>query len=91
MVKEKAYDFRKRLTTVHQPNLRNSFYTPSSNEFVVADGMAVSIPENAGEVIVTAANDFVDYMRISMGINISVSRGEKRMSMYVLPEILEKI
>lgn len=74
MIKEKAYDFRKRMLEVHKPNIRN-FSKKCENGFLeLSDGLTIHIEAAAGDVIKTAACDFIDFLDVSMNIEASISR-----------------
>lgn len=72
MKNEQNYDFRKELLTVHEKNIRNFSRTPKADEHLLADGTKISIASNASEVISVAAEDFCDYLSVSMGVKASV-------------------
>jgi len=73
--KEQRYDFRKRMLEIHKPNVRKADRTPNDNEFVIENGIIITLPENPGCVIETAAKDLVDYLNISMNIPAMVAKG----------------
>ena len=72
MKNEQNYDFRKELLTVHEKNIRNFLRTPKADEHLLVDGTKISIASNAPEVISVAAEDFCDYLSVSMGVKASV-------------------
>ena len=73
MVKrEEGYAFRKELLTVHAPSLRDAKRTPQADELWLKDGVHVRINKNAPEVIAVAAEDFCDYLFVSMGVKATV-------------------
>ena len=63
---EKRYDFKRELLNVHKKGRRNFNLSPSANEFVISDGIAVIVPEDADKVIMNAVRDFENYLFISM-------------------------
>lgn len=73
MKKENAYDFRKKLLTVHTPNMRDAAVQIPENTTVLTDGVVVEIGNTDDMVIRTAAEDFVDYLQVSMGLKASLS------------------
>lgn len=73
--KEKNYDFRKRMLEIHKKNIRNNQLKAENNETVLEDGAVIYVSENAGEVIITAAKDFVDFLFTSMNISVRVKKG----------------
>lgn len=72
---ERNYEFRKRLLTVHKEGIRDYKRISCKNEFVLKNGCAIYIPENPGEVIVTAAKDFLDYLFTSMEVSAMLEKG----------------
>ena len=69
---EQNYDFRKELLTIHEANVRDFERKPLAEEFFFADDAKVLIAPNAPEVIAVAAEDFCDYLSVSMGVKASV-------------------
>ena len=80
---ESPYDFRKRLETVHEPGRRDPQAVPSPDEFVFSDGAVVALPGDADEVLTTAAEDFVDYLKVSMSVKAAVGRGRAEAALSV--------
>ena len=76
LTKENNYDFRKRLQEIHEKNIRNNKLVPSGDELELVNGLTVFIPEYAGDVIVTAAKDFIDYLFTSMDISAMLKYGK---------------
>lgn len=72
MKTQQNYDFRKELLTVHEDNLRNRERTPRAEEFWLHDGATVAISPTAGEVIAVAAEDFTDFLSVSMQLSAKV-------------------
>ena len=79
MYKENNYEFCKRLLEVHKKDRRDFSLSPNENEFAFRKNVTIYIPENAGEVMLTAAKDFADYLFTSMKISAAVDydNGEK--------------
>ena len=71
--KENRYDFKKDLMQIHKKDRRDFGLQPFENEFVISDGAVIVLPEKYESVVETAANDFVDYLLTSMGINAKVA------------------
>ena len=69
---EKNYDFQKELLTVHEADIRKIDRKPKADEFFFADGAKIRVEASAPEVIAVAAEDFVDFLSVSMGVNASV-------------------
>ena len=70
---EKAFDFRKKLLTVHEENVRDKNLTPKDCELEITDGVIIEIGNTDNVVINTAARDFVDFLKVSMNVSASVS------------------
>ena len=71
------YDFRRELLTVHEKNVRDLTRKPSSNEKWLFDGAVLKISEKASEVICVAAEDFCDFLSVSMGVSAHVAKEGK--------------
>ncbi|MBE7037252.1 MAG: hypothetical protein E7403_08165, partial [Ruminococcaceae bacterium] len=69
---EKMYDFRKRLLTVHDSDVRNPKRKTKDNEFEITNGALIKISPKACDVVKIAANDFVDFLNVSMGVTAGV-------------------
>lgn len=70
------YDFREELMQWHRPGLRCG-YTPGADELCLED-ITIVIPEDGGEVLTTAAQDFQDYLFTSMDCSAALRRGKAR-------------
>lgn len=66
--KESNYDFRKRMLAVHEKAIRNLNAQLGADEFEIADGISIILSDE-NEVILTAAQDFVEYLHISMNVS----------------------
>ncbi len=73
---EKAYDFREKLMTVHEKNVRDFSVLAADDEFCLADEVVIGIGEDASEVIKFAAEDFADFLSVSMNVKASVSASD---------------
>ena len=69
---QKNYDFRKEMLQWHRPGIRCP-YTPGAEE-VSCENVAITLPEDAGEVLLTAARDFQDFLFTSMDCLATLSR-----------------
>lgn len=76
-MKEINYQFRERLSRVHQPGRRDTDLTPHENELEITDRFTILIPENADDVLKNAARDLEDYFFTSMGISLRVAYAGK--------------
>lgn len=74
--KEKNYDFRKRMLKIHEKNIRNYSIKAQDNEFEIEDDLTIFVSDSAGEVILTAAKDFIDYLFTSMNISARLTRSK---------------
>ncbi len=75
MRKENAYDFQKRLLTVHAPNLRDPKRVAKIGEYQLPDRVTISMPQDANAVMQTAVLDFADYLKTSMHVLAEVTCG----------------
>ncbi|MBQ2931464.1 MAG: hypothetical protein IJE62_01285 [Clostridia bacterium] len=73
LLKEKRYDFKKELLTVHKKDRRDYALLPNENELVIPNGFIVVLPKACDKVVMTAAKDFQDYLFTSMGISAMLS------------------
>ena len=88
MLQEKNYDFRRELLTVHAPNVKKASRKEKEGELWLKDGARVAISENASEVIRLAAEDFCDFLSVSMGLSASViSEGEGDITVRLAAEV----
>ena len=67
--KERAYQFRERLCQVHPANIRDESIAPLDNEYVLTDGIVISLPCDHSNVTLNAAKDFCDFLFTSMGLS----------------------
>ena len=75
MRKEAAYEFRNKLLTVHETNVRDFSLTPGEGEVALSDGAVINIACAESEVVKVAAEDFADFLSVSMAICAKVSFG----------------
>lgn len=69
---EKHYDFCKRLLEVHKKDRRDANLLPADDEFFFESPTVILMPKHAGEVTITAAKDFADYLFTSMNVSAYV-------------------
>ena len=72
MPMERNYDFCKRMLTVHKKDRRNIDLCPEADEFVFCSPVRILMPRDAGEITLTAAKDFADYLFTSMHVTAYV-------------------
>ena len=70
---EKPYDFKKELQQIHKKDRRDWKLQPAADEFVLENGVQILLPDYDNEVIMTAALDFADYLRTSMGLSSQIT------------------
>ena len=75
--KERQYDFRKRLAVVHEEGRRDASLKPSADEIVLSDGMSIVLPDGSKGLLFRAAQDFQDYLAVSMGISSAIVEKSK--------------
>ncbi len=69
---EAPYAFRQRLVTVHRHDRRDWSETAKPDEFAFVHGARIAVEDGAPELARRAAEDFREYLLISMGVNASV-------------------
>ena len=77
MAKERAYDFRKRLAVVHEADRRDTSLKPSADEIELKDGMYIVLPDACKGLLFRAAQDFQDYLAVSMGVSSTIAEKSK--------------
>lgn len=88
---EPAYSFRSRLTCVHRPDRRDRALRANSDEYVFLDGMQIVYSEDAPELVRLAAEDFCDFMIVSMGINTSARSETQKAKEGLIPAVRVRI
>ena len=71
---EPAYEFRKRMEQVHQPDRRDPAQKRAEGECELRDGVAIRLPNDASDLVRRAACDFADYLSVSMQVDGDVWR-----------------
>ncbi len=71
---EQRYDFREKLLTVHEAGIRDFSKSPGENMTALSDGAMIEIAGTDNDVISVAAEDFADFLKVSMGISATVSK-----------------
>lgn len=89
MIKEQNYDFRKRMSILHKPDIRDYSIHCLDNQYEVTDGSTIGIPADAGIVTVTAARDLVDYLFDSMNISARIIKGTTSADILLLEDPLD--
>ncbi len=78
--KERNYEFRERMLTIHKENRRNLDFLPNDNEFEIKDGFTIYLSDTLGEVAKVSAMDFIDYLYTSMGVSAMLKKGEPKVT-----------
>ena len=71
---EKNYEFRQELLQWHRPDLRCPEYSPEPGMVEITEDFCIMIPADCGEVLLTAAKDFQDYLFTSMGCGVPLRK-----------------
>lgn len=85
---ENKFDFLERYCQVHKKDVRDFNIKAANNEFELSNTSVITLPQNFGIVIETAAEDFIDYLKTSM--NISCKIGDNGNILVKLDETLSK-
>ena len=72
---EAPYAFRTRLTTVHRNDRRDWSRAAAADEYAFPNGAQIVVADDASALVRSAAEDFREYLLVSMNVNASV-RGE---------------
>ena len=70
---EKKYQFKEELLQIHKKDRRDFSLAVREDEFEVKNGFSIVVPENAGDVTMTAVRDFADYLFTSMKVSAMMS------------------
>lgn len=70
---EYKYQFKRDMLNVHKKDRRNFSLMPDSDELELKNGFSIVVPENAGDVTMTAAKDFADYLFTSMKVSAMIA------------------
>ena len=75
---ERKYQFKTDLLDVHKKDRRDFSLSPGSDEAELKNGLSLVVPENAGNVVMTAVRDFADYLFTSMKVSAMITEhGDK--------------
>ena len=80
---EEPYDFRAEMAVVHQRDVRDSAAKRAVDEVELREGAVLSIPAEASDFVFRAAQDFQDYLAVSMDVNVRIARGAGDMTLVV--------
>ena len=69
---EAPYAFRERLVCVHRQDRRDFSQKVGDGEFEFQNGAQIVVPDSAPALTRRSAEDFCDYLLVSMGVNASV-------------------
>ena len=78
---EAPYAFRSRLVTVHRTDRRDRTLRPTADEYAFPDGVQIVVPDAAPALVRRAADDFADYLVVSMHVNASVRAASEGMKL----------
>ena len=71
---ERPYGFRDRLVTVHRNDRRDFSVKAQADDFEFVNGVQIVLRGDMPELVGIAADDFREYLLVSMGINASVCK-----------------
>lgn len=71
---ERAYEFRRRLEGVHQPDRRDPAVLPGAQDVAIDAGWSIVISDRAGALVYAVARDLEDYLLVSMGESVPLRR-----------------
>jgi len=72
---EKNYDFLKRFQIIHQPDRRTVFDLPD-NSVEITSQWLIRVPAAPGAAEIRAAEDLLDYLKVSMGIILPLIKSD---------------
>lgn len=75
---EAPYAFRERLVNPHEAGRREAALKPVANEFAFADGAVIAIGDKPDRRVRRAAEDFADYLKVSMNLKGVRVGGEEK-------------
>ena len=84
MREESRYDFRKKLLTVHENNIRDYSRKAKNGECFLSDNTVISVSEKASEVVRVAVADFADFLQTSMGLMVDIEENDKNAAIVVM-------
>lgn len=73
---EAHYEFRRRLATVHETGLRDGAAVCAADETRIEGDWTIAVPQGATDFIFRAAQDFQDYLAVSMGVDVRIARNQ---------------
>ncbi|MBQ8908119.1 MAG: hypothetical protein IJY71_06005 [Clostridia bacterium] len=76
-MKEIPYQFRERLSRVHQPNRYDTSLHRQGNEFVIDGSYTIVLPSDADTVLLHAARDLEDYFFVSMNTSLRLAHPDE--------------
>lgn len=84
---EKKYQFRERLFQVHPENIYDASLQKRAEEYELEEGLVIRLPEDCGEVTITGAKDFCDFLFTSMNISARFTkRGSGQITIKINPD-----
>lgn len=73
---EGNYQFREFLSKTHLPDRRDPDARPNENELEIDGSWRIAVPDQAARLVVAAAKDLQDYFFTSMGVSLTIQRGD---------------
>ena len=73
--KEMNYEFRRRIDTVHAPDIADAGAVLEQGEIAVTAAWHISYPADASEAVFETARDLQDFFRDSLNINLTLCKG----------------
>lgn len=84
---ERKYQFRERLSQVHPVNICDSSLKKREDEYELEEGLVIRLPEDCGDVTITGARDFCDFLFTSMNISARFTkRGSGQITIKIDPD-----
>ena len=80
-MRERNYEFRRRLNQIHLPDRRDHGLRPARNETNVGPRWRVVLDSAASDYLVRVAQDLQDYLLRSMGVSVLLERGEPALAL----------
>lgn len=89
-MKERNYEFRKRMHTVHKKNRRIKLTPPAVNQVEIDSSWCIWMPDVSNRVLYNAVRDLEDYFAVSMNVYLKVLKGGEIPDKAIVYDIDEK-